>query len=153
LHEEGNPDTNAVEGTCVYCANRKGKRSCPALGGQICSPCCGQHRLVTISCPTHCIYLGGLAVVRDADGWFTKEDYNTAVPKLMAFARTGTPPDPGVGKLIGGEAAEWEQSAVTGFLLYGHRDREGSPIASRRLRPGPCSGRCSLPVSATASTR
>lgn len=49
----------------------------------------------------------------------------------MAFARTGTPPDPGVGNLLGGEAAEWERSAVTGFLLYGHRDREGKRVVDR----------------------
>ncbi len=42
---------------CVYCAQRKGKRSCPALGGLICSACCGEHRLVRISCPTDCPYL------------------------------------------------------------------------------------------------
>ena len=29
---------------CVYCQQRKGKRSCPALTGLICSQCCGEHR-------------------------------------------------------------------------------------------------------------
>lgn len=42
---------------CLYCKSRKGKRPCPALGGTICSPCCGEHRLVRISCPSDCIYL------------------------------------------------------------------------------------------------
>ena len=42
---------------CPYCIQRKGKRPCPALGGLICSPCCGEHRLVRISCPTDCVYL------------------------------------------------------------------------------------------------
>src|SRR5262249_34283818 len=43
---------------CVYCKQRKGKRPCPALGGLICSQCCGEHRIVRISCPTDCGYLG-----------------------------------------------------------------------------------------------
>lgn len=42
---------------CHYCTQRKGKRPCPALGGLICSPCCGEHRLVRISCPSDCTYL------------------------------------------------------------------------------------------------
>ena len=42
---------------CVYCHKAKGKRSCPALGGLICSRCCGEHRLVRIACPADCIYL------------------------------------------------------------------------------------------------
>ncbi|ALA57102.1 hypothetical protein [Nitrospira moscoviensis] len=42
---------------CVYCRQRKGKRPCPALGGLICSLCCGEHRLVRVSCPSDCLYL------------------------------------------------------------------------------------------------
>jgi hypothetical protein len=41
---------------CVYCHQRKGKRSCPALGGLICSICCGEHRGIAIRCPLDCIY-------------------------------------------------------------------------------------------------
>jgi len=43
---------------CVYCQQRKGKRSCPALTGMICSQCCGEHRITSISCPTSCVFLG-----------------------------------------------------------------------------------------------
>lgn len=43
---------------CVYCKQRKGKRPCPALQGLICSACCGEHRLVRVSCPLDCMYLG-----------------------------------------------------------------------------------------------
>lgn len=43
---------------CVYCKQRKGKRPCPALGGLICSQCCGEHRIVRVSCPTDCAFLG-----------------------------------------------------------------------------------------------
>jgi hypothetical protein len=42
---------------CVYCKTRKGKRPCPALNGLICSPCCGEHRVVRIACPSDCAYL------------------------------------------------------------------------------------------------
>ncbi len=42
---------------CVYCRQRKGKRSCPALNGMICSQCCGEHRLTNISCPASCVFL------------------------------------------------------------------------------------------------
>ncbi len=54
---------------CVHCGQRKGKRRCPALGGDICPQCCGEHRLKTIACPPDCVHLGGLAAaaVSDAD--------------------------------------------------------------------------------------
>ena len=42
---------------CVYCHQIKGKRACPALGGLICSQCCGEHRVVRIACPADCQYL------------------------------------------------------------------------------------------------
>jgi len=43
--------------SCSYCHHRKGKRPCPALGGLICSPCCGEYRVTRISCPDDCAYL------------------------------------------------------------------------------------------------
>ncbi len=42
---------------CLYCHQRKGKRACPALGGMICSQCCGTNRITNISCPTSCVFL------------------------------------------------------------------------------------------------
>ena len=42
---------------CAYCTQRKGKRPCPALAGLICSQCCGEHRIVLVSCPADCVYL------------------------------------------------------------------------------------------------
>ena len=42
---------------CVYCHERKGKRPCPALGGTICSQCCGTYRVVSIACHSDCVYL------------------------------------------------------------------------------------------------
>jgi hypothetical protein len=42
---------------CPVCNVRKAKRSCPALGKQICAVCCGTKRLVEIRCPADCPYL------------------------------------------------------------------------------------------------
>lgn len=41
---------------CLYCHRKKGKRSCPALKGEICSGCCGEHRGKEIVCPSDCSY-------------------------------------------------------------------------------------------------
>jgi hypothetical protein len=43
---------------CPRCESRKAKRSCPALGADICPVCCAEGRLTTIACPTDCIHLG-----------------------------------------------------------------------------------------------
>lgn len=56
---------------CMVCSARKGKRTCPALGGSICSVCCGSKRQNEISCPAECHHLGkGLQYLaaRDEDG-------------------------------------------------------------------------------------
>jgi len=45
---------------CWSCENVRGKRSCPAHGGDgICSRCCGTKRRVEIPCPEDCPYLHG----------------------------------------------------------------------------------------------
>lgn len=45
---------------CWFCGKVKGKRNCPARGNApICSRCCGTNRLVSIRCPSDCIYLHG----------------------------------------------------------------------------------------------
>ena len=43
--------------TCPLCRTRKAKRTCPAVGQQICTVCCATKRLVEIACPPTCIYL------------------------------------------------------------------------------------------------
>ena len=43
--------------TCPLCKRRKARRSCPALGKQICAICCGTKRQVEITCPSDCSYL------------------------------------------------------------------------------------------------
>jgi len=42
---------------CSECRKRKAKRSCPALGTQICPQCCGKMRGREIDCPADCSYL------------------------------------------------------------------------------------------------
>jgi len=46
--------------TCWSCQKVKGRRACPARGGElICSKCCGTKRKVEIQCPDECVYLHG----------------------------------------------------------------------------------------------
>ena len=42
---------------CIKCHERKGKRFCIALGGSVCSLCCGLLREKEIHCPSHCTFL------------------------------------------------------------------------------------------------
>src|SRR5688572_33379775 len=42
---------------CPVCAQRKGRRDCPALRQTICTVCCGTKRLVEINCPSDCVHL------------------------------------------------------------------------------------------------
>ena len=44
---------------CPKCSTRKAKRACPALGAEICPPCCAENRLVSIPCPRDCPHLQG----------------------------------------------------------------------------------------------
>ena len=115
---------------CVFCGRRKGKRTCPALAGSICSACCGQHRLSKIQCPSDCAHLGGLAIASDAPLSFTQDDYSVAVEKLLEFARVDAV-DSRLGELFGGQAAEWETPIVTAYLLYGHRAEDGRRLIDR----------------------
>jgi hypothetical protein len=114
--------------TCSYCQQRKGKRSCPALAGAICSQCCGQHRLQAIACPSTCVYLGGLQVTRDpvrVAAGFTRAEHDSAWDKLRtymtgasafrdeALARCFDPP---------AEPERWDTEVAVGYLFYGHCD-------------------------------
>jgi hypothetical protein len=42
---------------CKICGKRRARRACPAVGGDICTICCGTEREVSLSCPLECIYL------------------------------------------------------------------------------------------------
>lgn len=43
--------------TCRLCETRKPRRFCPGVHGEICAPCCGTEREVTVNCPLDCEYL------------------------------------------------------------------------------------------------
>ena len=42
---------------CKLCGERRAKRACPAVKGDICSICCGTEREVSLACPIGCEYL------------------------------------------------------------------------------------------------
>ncbi len=42
---------------CAICDTRRPRRFCPASRGEICAPCCGESREVTLDCPLDCVYL------------------------------------------------------------------------------------------------
>ena len=42
---------------CKICGIRKARRHCPAVGGEICTICCGTEREVSLLCPLSCEYL------------------------------------------------------------------------------------------------
>ncbi len=42
---------------CKICGQRRAKRYCPAVSGDICPICCGNEREVTLTCPLDCEYL------------------------------------------------------------------------------------------------
>jgi hypothetical protein len=70
------------------CAQRKGRRACPAKGAAICSACCGAKRRVEIDCPSDCVWLEG---AHDA-GWNGREterrrDARRFAPHLQRLTR------------------------------------------------------------------
>jgi hypothetical protein len=42
---------------CAICENRRPRRFCPGVRGEICAVCCGTEREVTVDCPLDCEYL------------------------------------------------------------------------------------------------
>ena len=42
---------------CRICRERRPRRYCPGVRGDICSVCCGQEREVSVDCPLDCEYL------------------------------------------------------------------------------------------------
>src|SRR5690242_2125909 len=42
---------------CAICETRRPRRFCPGVRGDICAPCCGAEREVTVDCPFDCEYL------------------------------------------------------------------------------------------------
>ena len=80
-----------MSATCPLCAQRKGRRACPAKGASICSACCGSKRRVEIACPADCVWLDG---AHDA-GWDGREterrrDARRLGPHLQRLSREQT---------------------------------------------------------------
>lgn len=84
---------------CPLCGIRSAKRSCPALGKQICAVCCGTKRIVEIQCPQDCVYLASArehpaaAVVRQrqrdvAVMMQSMRDFNERQSQLFLFINT-----------------------------------------------------------------
>jgi len=42
---------------CAICETRRPRRFCPAVRAEICAPCCGTSREVTLYCPLECAHL------------------------------------------------------------------------------------------------
>lgn len=42
---------------CAICATRRPRRNCPGVHGDICAPCCGEGREITVRCPLDCEHL------------------------------------------------------------------------------------------------
>src|SRR3989442_12196265 len=85
--------------TCVYCHGRKGKRSCPALNGLICSTCCGENRLTKIACPADWPYLeAGTDYQRQRVGELFRQDRRRGYREIFEVGGGGgaasfSPPD------------------------------------------------------------
>ena len=124
---------------CLYCSQRKGKRTCPALGGEICQLCCGKHRLAEIACPPDCRWLHGLSVVRERPGSFTREQYFSACDRLMAYVDSPANEDYRDGALEllaqelppGAELHESMMPVLRGFLAYADRGSDGQRAIDR----------------------
>jgi hypothetical protein len=84
---------------CAICANRRPKRFCPGVHGDICTTCCGEGREVTVSCPLECEYLqearkhekGGVAdpqQLPNRDIHVTEEFLASHEPLLVSMSET-----------------------------------------------------------------
>jgi hypothetical protein len=117
---------------CSHCGQRKGKRTCPALAGTICSRCCGQHRVIDIACPADCVHVGGLAIVRDPAQTvpFTRADYAAAWDKLRSFALDATELSRDVSARVG-NGTPWDPSIAIAYVHHGHRAIDGDRLIER----------------------
>ena len=118
---------------CTHCRKKKGKRSCPALEGAICSLCCGKHRRREISCPTGCEFLPAAAG--------RSRVIDRVQDRLIRFAlkEDGRAGREGAARFLGpgGGVEEWEEASFFAYLSYGHEDAAGrrGPGLSAVARP------------------
>src|SRR5258708_8926352 len=74
---------------CPRCAQRRGRRACPARGASICSACCGSKRRTLIDCPADCVWLDDGAHAAGWDGRETerRRDARRLGPHLQRLSR------------------------------------------------------------------
>lgn len=122
---------------CVFCQQRKGKRACPALGGSICSQCCGQHRLQAIRCPSDCAFLGGLSALSDPAGTqrlATHDSFLAAMQKLVRYMEQQRPLLETAVRALGTLPQEsWVEPMAVAHVCYGYRDAQGQRILDHFL--------------------
>ncbi len=131
---------------CPVCESRRAKRTCPALGRQICAVCCGTKRLTEIPCPADCVYLAAArehpaaAVVRQQrhDVGFVMEfvrDFSERQSQLFAMIATflvrSAADTAALQSIIDDDVAEAMQSLAATYetsvrgVIYEHRPTSG----------------------------
>lgn len=76
---------------CKICNTRRPRRSCPGVGGDICSVCCGTGREETVSCPLDCVYLREARTHEKPIGIDTKQIPNLDIEVGDSFLRENEP--------------------------------------------------------------
>ena len=117
---------------CVHCGQRKGKRRCPALDGDICTLCCGTGRGQTIECPETCVFWTGEYDTRPQRG---ENPFHRVTDRLAEYARRHVAvADDGADLFFDDEiesddiVAEWERANYAAFVLCGHAGEDGLRI-------------------------
>jgi hypothetical protein len=139
--------------TCPLCRQRKAKRSCPALGQEICPVCCGTKRLVEINCPSTCVYLesaqrhpaavvkrqqeADLTVLMGALGRVSEPQLQLFFLIQSLITRFGAKSE-GLGRLLDADVAEAAGAIASSFetasrgVLYEHQAASPTGEALRR---------------------
>ena len=94
---------------CPLCRQRKARRTCPALGQQICAVCCGTKRLVEIQCPETCPYL---ATAREHPPAVVQREQQRDVAAMMHTMRDVTERQQQLMFLLLGIARRYEGDAL-----------------------------------------
>ena len=114
---------------CVHCGQRKGKRRCPAVEGDICTLCCGTVRGQTIECPETCVFWTGEHDTRNQRG---ENPFHRLSDRLADYARHHADLADDAAELFlddeigsGDEVEEWERANYDAFVQYGHAGEDG----------------------------
>lgn len=76
---------------CRICDDRRPRRYCPGVRGDICSVCCGQEREVSVDCPLDCEYLLEARVHERHPDPDPAEFPNQDIPVTEGFLRAHEP--------------------------------------------------------------